>query len=63
MGSAISCCYKCPNRFVGCHSQCTTYQAQVVQNEIRKEEERKLKEAYYAGVTRWTPAQRRARLK
>lgn len=37
--NAIHCCYKCPDRHLGCHGKCARYQKEREQYERRKEVE------------------------
>ena len=43
----ITCCYKCPNRKVGCHATCSDYAEGVAENAKRNALIRKEKEASY----------------
>ena len=40
----IKCCRDCPNRYVGCHSECTMYKAEKTRYEQTKAATRKAKE-------------------
>lgn len=41
--AGISCCFKCPNRFVGCHSVCDTYKQEKTAKEKRDAELRAIR--------------------
>ncbi len=44
---SITCCYKCPNRKLGCHATCSEYAKSVAENAKKKEIIRQQKEARY----------------
>lgn len=58
MANSITCCYKCPDREVGCHSTCDEYLSQKQANEELRRRERKDREAaeyrLNTNGTQWT---------
>lgn len=45
----MSCCKGCKERYVGCHSSCERYKADVAEREKQKEQSKAAKMAYMLG--------------